>query len=718
MNAEHFFATAAKGIEPLLADELSALGAHDAKTARGGVTFAGTLETAYRACLWSRTASRILLPLAEFTETDLDTLYRGITALAWEEHLAPDGTLAVDFTASGGEIHTQYGAQRVKDAIVDRLRAHCGQRPSVDRERPDLRINVHWQPTHCVVSLDLSGSSLHRRGYREEGVAAPLKENLAAALLLKAGWPAIAAQGGRLLDPLCGSGTLLIEGLWIAADHAPGLLRDYWGFSGWQQHRPALWRRLIEEAEARRTAGLKNAPHAIGYDHDARAVRAALINAGRAGLQQLIHIERRELQDAAPPARATPGLLITNPPYGERLGDDDALARLYPQLGDLLKARFPHWQAAVFTGNPDFGKRMGLRARKVNAFYNGALPCKLLSFSVEPDWYVDRDAAEARKVQKALAAGAEMLVNRLHKNAHNLARWLKQANTDCYRLYDADLPEYAVAIDYYGDWLHVQEYAPPKSVDPERARERLEQIMTVLPSALNIAPEHIVLKVRERQSGSQQYQKLGDNKRFLQIHEGAARLWVNLTDYLDTGLFLDHRPIRLRIGELAHGKRFLNLFAYTATASVHAALGGAVATTSVDMSATYLDWARRNLDLNDIQGTAHRLIQADCLDWLERNRERYDLIFLDPPTFSNSKRMQDNFDVQRDHVPLIRKAAARLAPEGLLIFSTNYRRFKLDEAALVGLCVTDITDKTVPKDFARNSKIHRCFEIRVDTRGE
>lgn len=714
MNAERFFATAAKGVEPILADELTALGALDAKTARGGVTFSGTLETAYRACLWSRTASRILLPLAEFAEVDLDGLYQGLTALPWEEHLAPDGTLAVDFTASGGDIHTQYGAQRVKDAVVDRLRAQCGQRPSVDREKPDLRINVYWQPTHSVVSLDLSGTSLHRRGYREEGVAAPLKENLAAALLLKAGWPVIAAQGGLLLDPLCGSGTLLIEGLWIAADHAPGLLREHWGFSGWQQHRPALWRRLLDEAEERRAAGLKNAPRAVGYDHDARAVRAALINAGRAGLQQLIHIERRELADASAPASAQPGLLITNPPYGERLGDDDALATLYPQLGDVLKARFLHWQAAVFTGNPDYGKRMGLRARKVNAFYNGALPCKLLSFSVEPEWFVDRDAAEARKVQKALAAGAEMFVNRIRKNEHNLTRWAKRENTDCYRLYDADLPEYAVAVDRYGDWLHVQEYAPPHSVDPERARERLEQVMTVLPMALNIPPAQIVLKVRERQTGSQQYQKLGDSQRFLEVHEGAARLWVNLTDYLDTGLFLDHRPTRLRVGELARNKRFLNLFAYTATASVHAALGGAITTTSVDMSATYLDWARRNLELNGIQGAAHRLIQADCLDWLERNRERYDLIFLDPPTFSNSKRMQDNFDVQRDHVNLIRKTAARLNPGGLLIFSTNFRRFKLDEAGLVGLSVTDITEKSIPKDFARNGRIHRCFEVRVD----
>ncbi|HXG28437.1 MAG TPA: bifunctional 23S rRNA (guanine(2069)-N(7))-methyltransferase RlmK/23S rRNA (guanine(2445)-N(2))-methyltransferase RlmL [Nevskiales bacterium] len=720
MNRLALFATAPQGIEPLLAAELRAFGAVEPQPGNGGVAFQGDLETAYRACLWSRLASRILLPLASaLPADDADTLYAAARQLPWEEHLDPAHTLAVDFIGTNRAIrHSQFGAQRIKDAIVDCLREQCGRRPAIDTVRPDLRINAHLHGAALTLAIDLSGDSLHRRGYRVTTVAAPMKENLAAALLAKLDWPTLARQGCALLDPLCGSGTLVIEAALMAADIAPGLLREYWGFQGWRGHTAAVWQDLLAEARERRRIGLaRSLPPLTGRDRDARAVAAARANAARAGLEQVVRFVQGSLEDMQPPAGAAMGLLVTNPPYGQRLGEQVELEQLYARLGDLLKARFAGWRAAVFTGNPQLGKRMGLKAVKSNAFHNGALPCKLLQFRVEPEFFVDREALDRRAREQALSSalseGGEAFANRLRKNLRTLGRWAEREDIQCYRLYDADLPEYAVAVDVYGDWLHVQEYAPPAAIAPAKAARRLEHVMTLLPEVLGIPPERIALKVRARQKGTAQYRKQADTGRFLAVREGPARLWVNLTDYLDSGLFLDHRPVRTWLRGQAAGKRFLNLFCYTAAATVHAALGGAAATTSVDLSRTYLDWAARNLELNGLQpGPRHRLIQADCRQWLLRERGEYDLIFLDPPTFSNSKRMEGVLDIQRDHVALIRAAVARLARGGVLVFSTNHRRFRLEREALADLAIEDVTRWSIPKDFARNPRIHQCWRIR------
>ncbi|MDS4041417.1 MAG: bifunctional 23S rRNA (guanine(2069)-N(7))-methyltransferase RlmK/23S rRNA (guanine(2445)-N(2))-methyltransferase RlmL [Candidatus Competibacter sp.] len=717
MSDQVFIATAPAGVEPLLAVELAQLGAADPIPVRGGIRFQGSLELAFRACLWSRTASRVLMTLAEFPVADAGTLYAGVHDLCWEDHLDSDGTLAVEFAgACPGIGHSHYGAQRVKDAIVDRFRERTGRRPGVDRQRPDLRIHVLLRDGQSTISLDLSGDSLHRRGYRECAVVAPLKETLAAALLLKAGWPAIAAAGGSLLDPLCGSGTLAIEAAWIAGDCAPGLMRDRWGFDGWLGHIPALWNRLLAEARERREAGRARIPPILASDRDPQAVRATSLNAGRAGVTDRIRIERRELADIEPPP-GPPGLLIANPPYGERLGERDELAELYARLGDRLKAGFVGWRAAVFTGNPELGKRMGLRAEKTNVFHNGPLECRLLRFRVEAEFFVNREATDQRArdsaLERALGQGADGFVNRLRKNLRHHGRWAEREGVSCFRLYDADLPEYAVAVDRYEQWLHVQEYAPPTSVDPERARERLEQVMAVLPVVLELPADHVFLKVRQRQRGTDQYQKQSVLGRFHEVREGPARFLVNFTDYLDTGLFLDHRITRRRLGERVAGRRFLNLFGYTGTATVYAALGGAASTTTVDLSATYLDWARRNLELNGLRDPRHQLIRADCRQWLVWARERYDLIFLDPPTFSNSKRLEHNFDVQRDHVELIRRTLRLLAPDGELIFSTNHRKFRLDRDALADLRIEDWSRATLPPDFDRNPKIHQCWVIKL-----
>ena len=731
------FLTCPKGLEGLLAEEATGLGLEEMREQTSAIRGVADLQTAYRLCLWSRLANRVLLVLARFPMKDAEDLYHGVLNVDWHDHLLPTGSLAVEFSGQGSGIdNTHFGALKVKDAIVDKLRAANGDRPSVDKLNPDMRVHLRLDRGEAVLSLDLSGHSLHQRGYRLQQGAAPLKENLAAAVLIRAGWPRIAAAGGALADPMCGVGTFLVEAAMIAADIAPNLKRERWGFSAWLGHVPALWQRLHAEAEERAAAGLAKPPLWIrGYEADPRLIQPGRNNVERAGLSNWIKIYQGELATFEPrPDQNQTGLVICNPPYGERLGDEASLLYLYQNLGERLRQACMNWEAAVFTGAPDLGKRMGIRSHKQYAFWNGALPCKLLLIKVLPEQFVtgERRTPEQRQVEREqiasgeeraepvvqeqarLSEGGQMFANRLQKNLKQLGKWARREGVDCYRLYDADMPEYAVAIDLYGDWVHVQEYAAPRSIDPEKAQSRLFDALAAIPQALGIDKSKVVVKRRERQSGTKQYGRQAAQGQFMEVNEGGVKLLVNLTDYLDTGLFLDHRPLRLRIQREAAGKRFLNLFCYTATATVHAAKGGARTTTSVDLSKTYLDWARRNLSLNGYSDK-NRLEQGDVMAWLEADRGEYDLIFIDPPTFSNSKRMEGVFDIQRDHVQLLDLAMTRLAPGGVLYFSNNFRKFILDEGLAARYGVEEISAKTLDPDFARNTKIHRAWRLTAQT---
>ncbi|MBV0932259.1 bifunctional 23S rRNA (guanine(2069)-N(7))-methyltransferase RlmK/23S rRNA (guanine(2445)-N(2))-methyltransferase RlmL [Marinobacterium weihaiense] len=708
------FITCPKGLENLLQDEIIALGGEGTRQTVAGVYTDGDLALAYRICLWSRLGNRVLMPLAEGEAENADALYQRVQDVDWLAHLRPSGTLTVDFTGRSREINnTHFGALKVKDAVVDQIRTATGQRPTVDRNQPDLRINVHLHRDRVTVALDLSGESLHRRGYRLKAGAAPMKENLAAAVLQRAGWP-FADTAAPVLDPMCGSGTLLIEAALMAADVAPGLFRQRFGFSRWLGHDSRLWSELQAEAEQRRQQGLAQLQaRFFGFDADENVLGRARENARRAGVADRIVFSQRPLEQLAALPENRPGLVVTNPPYGERLGETSSLMFLYRTLGERLKAGFVDWQVAVFTGNPDLCKVMKLRADRQYRMFNGAIDSKLLLFKVHERVESDAAAAKAEVSADGLSESAQMFANRLKKNLKQLSRWVKREQISCYRAYDADMPEYAVAIDIYPGHAVVQEYAPPAKVDPVKAFSRLQDVMQAVPVVLELPAERVVLKQRKRQQGQQQYERQDESGHFMEVLEHGCRLQVNLHDYLDTGLFLDHRPVRHRIQQLARGKDVLNLFCYTATASVHAGVGGASTTTSVDMSATYLEWARRNMELNGLPKAQHKLVQSDCFKWLEQPRaERYDLIFMDPPTFSNSKRMQDVLDVQRDHVRLIEGAMALLKEDGLLIFSNNYRRFSIDREALAAFDIRDVTAQTLDPDFKRNSKIHCCFEIR------
>jgi len=714
MSSEQtFFATAAHGLEKLLAAELTAMGAAEVVEEMGGVHFNGPLKLALRACLWSRLASRILMPIAAFPADNSDQLYAQVLQIDWRQHLDKGRTLAVDAHVAQSNLdHSRFALLRVKDAVVDQLRNSCGWRPDIAPQQADLRLNLYLFRNHATLSIDLSGSSLHKRGYRSDGLGAPLKENLAAAILLLCDWPHIHAAGGAFVDPMCGSGTLAVEAALMATDSAPGLLRDHFGFTGWKQFNGQGWDELRQEAQQRQAAGLaRRQPPMIGYDEQSRAIRQAWEHGRAAGVERWLHFERRELDLVEKPP-CTTGLLATNPPYGERLGEVAALPSLYNRLGEKMTL-FQGWQAGIITSQVELGRAIGLRAARRTPLYNGALKCQLLHFHLDATnhWKSLADGA-GKPVQRKLSAEAEMLANRLRKNRKKLATWIKQEKLACYRIYDADLPEFNLAIDVYGDELHLAEYQAPKDIPASKAARRLAEALEALIQVFDVSQSAIHVKQRLRQKGKNQYQPQNRRGQLKEVREGQLHFLVNLSDYLDTGLFLDHRLTRKLIGELAEGKNFLNLFAYTGTASVYAAAGGATTTTSVDMSHTYCAWARKNLTLNGFSGTAHQVIEADCLAWLkEAPAQAFDLIFLDPPTFSNSKSMSDNFDIQRDHVGLLQTVIKLLTPGGLLIFSNNLRSFKMDFDQLDALKIEDLSATTLPPDFARNPRIHNCWRI-------
>ena len=725
-DAVNFHASAPRGFADLLTAELRECGASEVRERSTGAVFSGTLECAYRACLWSRISNRVFLEIAHFEARETDEFHAAVRGIDWTAHLAPGATLACDFSGRHPAItHTHFGALKLKDGIVDALRLATGARPDVELERPAVRVHAHAHGSAITVSIDLSGDSLHRRAYRGAAGEAPIKENVAAGVLLRAGWQELAARGAEFLDPLCGSGTLVLEAALIASDRAPGLGRDYFGFLGWRGHDAPLWQQLRAEAQARAAAGAATSATIRGTDRDSVAIRSARANAARAGVDALVRFETALLAEAAPLATRNPdrpGLMCTNPPYGVRLTDREGALALHRELGAVLRERFQGWNAAVLIGAPDLGRELGLRAHRTHKVWNGPIECRLLRIEVAPESAREPGMLGKGTAHLAGTPGARMFANRLGKNLKRLRGWAEREGVSCYRLYDADMPEYAFAIDSYRalepeeTWLYVQEYAAPAEIEPEAVRRRRGEALAVLTEVTGVPGERIRVRTRRRTQRGEQYGKLDTQARFHIVAEGGLRFYVNLEDYLDTGLFLDHRITRARLREAARGKRFLNLFAYTGTATVYAAAGGAAASTTVDLSRTYLDWAGRNLRLNGLTAASHELLQADCREWLEdaaRAAQRYELIFLDPPTFSNSKRMDSVLDVGRDHPALIDDCVRLLSPGGLLVFSTNAQRFRLEETLRERYDVEDVSAATLPRDFERNPRVHRCYEIRV-----
>jgi 23S rRNA (guanine2445-N2)-methyltransferase / 23S rRNA (guanine2069-N7)-methyltransferase len=734
-----FFVTVAKGLESLLRLELDVLAISGLREEKGGVSFTAGLEQGYRVCLWSRIASRVLLKLDTFPCVFPEDLYEGIRKNDWMRHMGADSSFAVSFSGTAPAIrNSHFAALKVKDAIVDQFRERSGRRPLISIEQPDLRVSVHLSGQVAALYLDLSGDGLHKRGYRTRGGKAPLKENLAAAVLIRAGWPEICARMGDFVDPMCGSGTLLIEAAMIAGDIAPGLGRSYFGFVGWKGHDREIWETLCADAISRKRDSAPKIPPIKGYDVDPRAVAIAAANISCAGLQDFIHVECRPVSDLPPPSNIwNRGLMATNPPYGERIDPGQGLAALYSDFGRVLKSRYTGWRAAMLVENAELGYRIGIRSRRPYTLFNGQIECKLLVFEVDPDRFLTPRASDPDPRKKSPESGSpldrarnhvltdprgvEMFVNRLRKNLRNFGRWAEREKISCFRVYDADMPEYALAVDLYrgsSQWVYIQEYQAPRSVDPAAAGARLLDALSAVPDVLGIHWEHVFFKVRNRRQANAQ-----DSRRemaaFYEVEEAGHRFLVNFESSPATGLSLNQRLIRAELQNHARGRRLLNLFGNTGCATVSAAAGGARSTVTVDPSRTALDWAGKNLALNGFSSPAHQFIQDDVLAWIARASHRrrdheFELIFLDAPHYSNSSGMNTTFDLQRDHAALLQRSSQLLAPGGLLIFATSSRKFKLEKDRLSGLNIIDISRRTLPRDFERNPGVHHCWEIRRD----
>ncbi|UBU75453.1 bifunctional 23S rRNA (guanine(2069)-N(7))-methyltransferase RlmK/23S rRNA (guanine(2445)-N(2))-methyltransferase RlmL [Pasteurella multocida] len=714
---KQLFATTARGFEELLKVELTDLGAMDCQITQGGVHFHADEETQYRVLLWTRLASRILLPIVTCkVYSDLD-LYSAVVGQNWLDYFDEKAHFMVDFNGTNREIrHTQFGAMRVKDGIVDYFERVGKPRPNVDKSQPDIRIHAYLNCEELVISLDLSGDALHMRGYREDTGKAPLRETLAAAIVLRSGWQ----LGTPLVDPMCGSGTLLIEAAQMQANIAPQLHRLHWGFDFWKGHNQQAWDKVKGEAIelAEQTFNQNQKANFYGCDLDHRVLQKAKRNAQNAGVAHLIQWQQGDVAALKNPFVEEKGTVICNPPYGERLGTTPALIALYSVFGQRLKQQFADWNVSIFSGEPALLDCLRLRSHRQFKAKNGPLDCVQKNYHISARTTAsDENTQNLPEIDRTLSATqvAVDFANRLQKNSKKIEKWAKQQGINAYRLYDADLPEYNLAVDRYDDHIVVQEYAAPKNIDENKARQRLLDAVTATLQVTGVETNKLILKVRQKQKGTNQYEKLANKGDYFYVNEYGAKLWVNLTDYLDTGLFLDHRLTRKMLGEMAKGKDVLNLFAYTGSATVHMALGGAKSTTTVDMSNTYLNWAEQNLLLNELEGKQHKLIQADCLQWLARCDRQFDLIFVDPPTFSNSKRMEDSWDVQRDHIKLMTQLKRILRPNGTIVFSNNKRGFKMDVEGLetLGLSAVDITAKTLPLDFERNKQIHNCWVVRL-----
>ncbi|CCQ11839.1 23S rRNA (guanine-N-2-)-methyltransferase rlmL [Pseudoalteromonas luteoviolacea B = ATCC 29581] len=698
-----FIALTSIGVETLLVEELQGLGATITKQTIGSVRFEADSLLAQQICLQTRFATRIMLMLCEGSDIkDKDALYSLAKKIAWSEWFGVQQSFAIEFSGTNAELkNSAFSGMVVKDAVVDYFSHLQGERPNVDKTRPNVRIVGKLNKTQCALYIDYSGPRLSDRGYRTKQGQAPIREHLAAALVKRSGWLNDVTQ--PLFDPCCGSGTLLIEAAMMAQNIAPGLNKRF-AFQDLPGFRDAKFKAM---KQALRDAQVTPNLWLIGHDVDESVLAVAKQNTERAGFAELINYRHSDANGLRSPAKRA-GVVLSNLPYGERLGGMAELVNLYRNLGASLKQHFHDWQVGLLGTDESLFNLLKLVRTKTYKFKNGPLDVLLNLYQLDA-----RQVSRSARTNELHFENSSAFANRMKKNLQGLKSWLKQNDVEAYRAYDADIPEYNVAVDVYPNHAVIYEYAAPKNVDEQIAEKRLQDVITLTAQTLNVDAENIAVKVRKKQKGENQYEVLSRQDRILEVNEFGAKFKVNLFDYLDTGLFLDHRLARRFIAQNSKDKRFLNLFSYTGSASVHAALGGAKSVMTVDMSKTYLKWAEENFELNGLRSPRYRFEQADCLKWLEQAQGQYDLIFLDPPTFSNSKRMDAVFDVQRDHIQLFTWVKKILSSNGTLLFSNNKRGFEMDELGLLslGLKATCISDNTISPDFKRNKQIHNSWLI-------
>jgi 23S rRNA (guanine2445-N2)-methyltransferase / 23S rRNA (guanine2069-N7)-methyltransferase len=705
-----FAATCGAGLEQLVAGEILAAGGKNPVITPGAVAWEGNLEAGYRLCLWSRFASRVLLQIDRFEAPDQEALYQLASRIDWDAHFTVRRTFAVFSTLIEAPIgHSKFAALRVKDAIADQFRARAGRRPSVDTEAPDIRINLHMHGNLATLALDLSGESLHRRGYRLSGVEAPLKETLAAAIVQLAGFSRDFPADGVLLDPMCGSGTLLIEAALIFGNSAPGLQRKSFGFLAWNRHDERLWEKLVAEALTREEEALGKAwPRFIGYDADPRAVGAARENIRAAGLKDRIQIGQHQLAALGRPAET--GMLLVNPPYGERLADAENIKYLYRCLARKIRQELAGWQIGFFASNPDLAGSMGINWSDTYRLYNGPIKCKLHCGVAEQKEQPPRTLPELKAPIPDSREGLDF-ANRLHRNCAVLFPWAAREGISCFRLYDADLPDFNLTVDLYEGLALVREYAAAPKVDETKAAHRFELAVQAVREVLQL-PRSALFLDRRRHRDNKQGKGPAPRVRLLEVTEGECRFLVNLPGDPSTGLDLAQRSIRQAIGSLAQGRTFLNLFGGTGTATVHALNGNVHTSTLVDPAATALLRARANFALNGFGGPQNATVEADCLQWLAKSRSRYSLILVNPPGPVREKNNRCSYDPQADHARLLRLAMQRLARQGQLLFLATSRKFSLDQSLAREFIIREITAQMVAEDFRQGRRPLRCWELR------
>ena len=717
--------------------ELEALGIEAKIGQPGRIHFHGTRETICLTNLWLRTADRILIRVAEFPAADFDALFETTRSIEWGPLLPADAEFPVTGRSIKSQLSSVPACQRaVKRAIVDAMRRDHGT-----NELPETggtyKIDIALLNDTATLTIDTTGRSLHRRGYRTMISHAPLKETLAAALVMLSYW----RRDRPLIDPFCGSGTIPIEAALIGRNIAPGAHREF-SFQDWNDFPGELWE------EARRQAIDAELPpleeRLIGSDIDGNALKAARANAERAGVAEDIHFQSGAMQRLTSKRRF--GCLITNPPYGERIGEVRELEGLYAQIPDVLR-NLPTWSHYFLTAFPRFEQTVGRKADRRRKLYNGRIECTYYQFhgpkpvkgqlapseGKTPEATESNDAVKAKPyihasgpkpyfhASGAAAFGqldakakhqAELFATRLSKRARHLRRWPTKRNITCFRLYERDVPEIPLVVDRYENHLHITEYERPHDRDPAQHANWLDLMARTAGETLDIPAGNVFLKRRGRQRGTTQHTKVDHSGNRIIVNEGGLKFVVNLQDYVDTGLFLDHRITRQMVRDECEGKTFLNLFAYTGAFTVYAAAGGAKRTVSVDLSKVYLDWAKDNLGVNRLGGDNHQLIASDVKKFVREHApgEMYDVVVFDPPTFSNSKRTEDDWDVQKDCVPLLIDLLPLVRKGGVIYFSNNFRRFKFDPADLPVSSVHEISKQTVPEDY-RNKRIHRCWRI-------
>lgn len=755
-----FFASCQVGLEEALGRELKSLGIKKTRPLGGGVTFYADKECAYRVLLWSRLASRVLLLVGRVGCRDADELYRNIRQLPWHRIIAEDAKIAVFASGTNEELHnSRFTGQQVKDGICDKIRQVRGERPDVDAKHPDAVISVRINRSKATVSFDLAGESLYHRSYirnaGRQNVAVDVA--LANVMLGTVNWRTLGwRRHYRMIDPVCNNPMLVVEAATEVADRAPGLTRSNWGFTGWGEHDADLWNRLLDEADGRFEDGLQASRGlgalALGITRSSDSASQAedcLKAAGVEGLGKVVLVDensvaasvdhamraaRRAAESAVKKAEAAgesdkpvvrQASVIAANLMQEHDDDGSSLAK-NTELFMLAAGQAPEGSVfvevgaslgAVYGHAPAVDEHVG--GKKINA--------PMMLFSKPP---VAKKSIKVVGLEDGIEhdvpvyeEGTEQFAARLRKMARERRKWAQALGITCYRIYDADLLDYMVAIDRYEDvegnaYLYIAEYAAPKTVDQDRAQRRFEDVVSVAPVVLGIDRNDVYTKMRRQEKGGGQYSAEVSGSRVIQVREGGYTFKVDLAGRLDTGLFLDHRITRHMIQERANGKRFLNLFAYTGTGTVYAAGGGARSTVTVDLSGHYLDLARENMEANGFEGRAHRFEHADVMAWIKDARYKhrmFDLVFVDPPTFSNSKSMGSRtWDVQRDHVELLIGVSHLLDANGQAIFSCNLKGFKPNilKLAKYGIGLEDITDQTIPQDFERRMNIHKCYLMR------